>query len=357
MKKIDEDYMSLALDLAKKGKNPSPNPMVGCIVIKNGRIIGKGYHKKAGGPHAEVYALREAGADAKGSTLYVNLEPCAHHGKTPPCSEAIIKAGVKRVVSAMVDPNPLVSGKGHAALKASGIETSTGILEEKARELNKFFIKYIKTGLPFVLLKAAISLDGKIAVKTGDSKWISNSEARKKVHILRNQVDAVLIGLHTFLTDNPHLTVRIKNASREPYKIILAGKNRIQNLHKSNLYKENRERLIIVQNTDAGNEVYEGDVHRIISLDRKHTMKDVCAALGKMEITSLLIEGGGSVFTKFIDENIVDEYVFFIAPIIIGNDGIPFYKNQSGEEIGKAIAFKRINGAFVNGNVYMELKR
>ncbi|MCD6578537.1 bifunctional diaminohydroxyphosphoribosylaminopyrimidine deaminase/5-amino-6-(5-phosphoribosylamino)uracil reductase RibD [bacterium] len=355
---VEEDYMTIALNLAKKGKyTTSPNPHVGAIIVKNDRIIGKGYHKHPGKPHAEIYALNEAGSDAKGSTMYVTLEPCCHYGKTPPCTEAIINAKIKRVVIAMTDPNPLVAGKGIKKLKDAGIDVETGILENKAKDLNKYFIKYITTGMPYVIMKAAISLDGKIALNNGESKWISNDISRKKVHMIRNEVDAILIGHNTFMKDDPHLNIRMVNAKKDPYKIIIAGKKKLRNIKKMNLFKEHPEKVIIVQNHLAGNEIYRDLVKSIISLRENFSLNTLLKQLGKYEITSLLVEGGSNVFTQFILENIVDEYMIFIAPIIIGMDGIPIFNGNSPNSMRNAIKFKRIGGKFLDGNVYMEFKR
>ncbi len=358
MSKVDEDYMAIALNLAKKGKyTTSPNPHVGAIIVKNNRIIGRGYHKIAGKPHAEIYALKEAGNDAKGSTMYVTLEPCCHYGKTPPCTEAIIKAKIKKVVIAMTDPNPLVAGNGIKILREAGIEVKTGILEDKSKELNKYFIKYITTEMPYVIMKAAISLDGKIALNNGESKWISNDMARKKVHMIRNEVDAILIGHNTFVKDNPHLNIRMVKAKSEPYKIIIAGKKKLRNVKKMNLFKEHPEKIIIVQNHIAGNELYSDIVHKVISLRENFSLNTLLKQLGKLEITSLLVEGGSNIFTQFISENVVDEYMFFIAPIIIGNNGVPLFSANSPNSMRNVIKFKRIGGKFLDGNVYMEFKK
>ena len=350
--------MTVALNLAKKGKyTVSPNPMVGSIIVKKNRIIGKGYHRKAGKPHAEVYALREAGTDARGSTMYVTLEPCSHWGSTPPCAEAIIKAKVKRVVIGMEDPNPQVCGRGIKMMQDAGIEVITGILEDKARELNKFFVKYISTGLPYVILKAAISLDGKIAVNNGDSKWISNEGARMKVHELRNAVDAIMIGYNTLNKDNPHLTVRSTAKKRDPLKIILAGRRKLRNLSKLNLFKESGDKIIIVQNMNAGNEIFADQVKEVISLRDAYNIRAVLKELGKRAISSVLVEGGSKVFTAFLDTKLVDDYYFFVAPIIIGSDGIPLYSGKSPKKVSQALKFERKSGKFLNGNVFLEMKR
>ncbi|RQD69862.1 MAG: bifunctional diaminohydroxyphosphoribosylaminopyrimidine deaminase/5-amino-6-(5-phosphoribosylamino)uracil reductase RibD, partial [Tindallia sp. MSAO_Bac2] len=202
----DEKYMWLALDLARQGLgSTSPNPVVGAVIVKNGEILGTGYHQAAGSPHAEIHALQNAGERAEGATLYVTLEPCVHHGKTPPCTDRIIEAGIKKVVISMVDPNPLVSGSGVKALEEGGIKVKIGVLEDKARILNEVFIKYITTGLPFVTSKSAMSMDGKIATRRGLSRWITSEKSREYAHQVRNQVDGIMVGIGTVLADDPRL--------------------------------------------------------------------------------------------------------------------------------------------------------
>jgi diaminohydroxyphosphoribosylaminopyrimidine deaminase/5-amino-6-(5-phosphoribosylamino)uracil reductase len=213
-----------------KGIGPDlPNPVVGAVVVKNNRVVGKGYHQRAGGPHAEVYALKEAGDQAKGATLYVTLEPCNHFGRTPPCTLAIQESGIARVVYGMNDPNPQVKGGGGEWLRAQGLEVVKGVLEEECRRLNEVYIKWIATGLPFVILKAAISLDGRIATRTGDSQWISGETSRLLVHRLRNQVDAVLVGIGTVLKDDPRLTVRLpgERKTKDPLRVVIDPRLRL----------------------------------------------------------------------------------------------------------------------------------
>jgi len=211
MRSEDEKYIKIALDLAKKAKGmTSPNPCVGAVIVKDGKVLGKGFHKFAGGPHAEICALRQAGKEAEGATMYVSLEPCSHFGRTPPCTDAIIRSGIKRVVAAIKDPNPVNNGRGLRILRSCGIKTGVGLLETEARELNEDFIKYITRKMPFVAVKVAQSLDGKIATRTGDSKWISDDKARDFVHKLRSEHDAVMVGAGTVLKDDPLLTARVK---------------------------------------------------------------------------------------------------------------------------------------------------
>jgi diaminohydroxyphosphoribosylaminopyrimidine deaminase/5-amino-6-(5-phosphoribosylamino)uracil reductase len=228
---VDEKLMRLALRLAAKGRGKtSPNPMVGAVVVRGERIIGRGYHHKAGEPHAEVLALRQAGDRARGATLYLNLEPCSHFGRTPPCTQAILQAGIRRVVAGMKDPNPLVAGKGIRRLRRAGVQVDMGILAAECRELNAPFCKYITTGKPFIILKTACSLDGKIATGSGDSRWISSEESRRYVHHLRLHVDAVMVGSGTVLKDDPLLTVRLSRGESypQPLRVIVDSRLRPQ---------------------------------------------------------------------------------------------------------------------------------
>ncbi len=226
---VDVAFMKKAVNLARKGLGrTSPNPMVGAVVVRKGIVVGQGFHQKAGGPHAERIALAQAGGKARGATLYVNLEPCNHFGRTPPCTQAILESGIKKVVFGMTDPNPTVKGGGAAWLRSQGIDLVQGVLEEECRRLNEVYVKWITTGLPFVILKAAVSLDGRIATRTGDSKWISNEHSRLLVHRIRNQVDGVLVGIGTVVKDDPLLTVRLSRGKiRDPLRIVIDPRLRI----------------------------------------------------------------------------------------------------------------------------------
>ena len=272
--------MRAALHLAERGRGrTSPNPMVGAVIVKNGEVVGSGYHKKAGLPHAEIYAIHKAGENSRGATLYVTLEPCNHFGRTPPCTEAIIESGIKRAVIATTDPNPLNNGRGLRRLRRAGIAIALGPLKDEAERLNEAFFKYITTGLPFVTVKVAESLDGKISTKTGDSKWISGIASRRYAHKLRSENDAVLVGQNTYLMDKPALTNRLYKPliDKQPKKIILrsASKGRI---------------------------------------DLKQLMK----GLGREGVTSVLIEGGGETIASALEAGLVDKMVFILAPKIIG---------------------------------------
>ena len=322
--------MRRALRLARKGDGKtSPNPMVGAVVVKGGRIIGEGYHRKAGGVHAEIEALQKAGNKAKGATLFVNLEPCCHHGKTPPCVDYILRTGIKKVYAGMCDPNPLIAGKGIHLLKENGIDAVTGILGDACRKMNEIFIKFIVHKKPFVILKSAISLDGKIATSLGESRWITSEKSRRRVHLLRNCVDAVLIGAGTVLKDNPSLTTRLNGRKgKNPARIIL------DNDHQTLLTAK------VFQNADIERVIYASSKEPSFTRREKLTSIGVevwiersnkngkfwSSLLNKLAasgVSSVLIEGGGKVNVGALEAKIVDKVLFFIAPILIGGDKAP----------------------------------
>lgn len=333
-------YMDLTIKLAEKGKGlTSPNPMVGCIVVKRGRIVGKGFHKKAGTEHAEVLALNEAGKKAFNSTLYVNIEPCSHWGRTPPCTEKIVESGVREVIIGMKDPNPLVDG--FRELKFRGLKTKIGILEREAKKLNEIFIHYTKTKRPFVILKIAMSADGKIATSTGDSKYITSKEARAYVHQLRSEVDAVMVGLHTVLRDNPELTPRLFKG-KDPLKIVVDSHLKIP--RNCNLMKDPSKLIIATTNKAPKSEMkrlQQKGVNVIIVKSKKGMVdiNDLIKQLGKHEITSVMIEGGSQLNSSAIKEGVVNKVLMFTAPKIIGN-GIGAIGNLGIKKIKKAIDLK-----------------
>ena len=311
---FDRKCMKLALSLARKGF-PSSNPRVGAVLAKNGRILGKGYHKRAGMPHAEIEAIRDAGRkELKDATLYVTLEPCSHFGRTPPCTEAIINAEISRVVAAAKDPNPWI--KGFEQLKKAGILVQTGLFETEAKKLNEPFFKHSKTGMPFVVLKSAASLDGKIACEGGDSKWITSEEARRYAHRLRAEYDAVLVGINTILKDNPHLTARVRG--KNPLRIILDSRLRIpldsNALSDSNAIVFTSERCSRKKKA----QLETRGISTIIAGKNRVDFKKLLRTLGKRGIASVLIEGGGEVNASALEARMVDKTVFFISPKIIG---------------------------------------
>lgn len=325
MHQIHEKYMCRALDLAENGRGfVNPNPMVGAVIVKNGNIIGEGYHTEFGKPHAEVEALRNATESVAGATIYVTLEPCSHFGKTPPCAEALIKAQIKTVVIAMLDPNPLVSGRGVKMLEDAGIEVITGVEEEKAKELNKVFIKYITTQTPYVLLKTAMTLDGKIATQTGDSRWVSGEISRKKVHQLRHNLMGIMVGINTVLQDDPSLDCRLEGKVRQPIKIIVDSLLRTP--LEAKLW-ENEANVIIGTTEQASKELqesYEKKGAKIIVVGKEHVdLKLLMEELGKHGIDSILLEGGATLNASALQENVVDEVWTFIAPKIVGGAVAP----------------------------------
>jgi diaminohydroxyphosphoribosylaminopyrimidine deaminase/5-amino-6-(5-phosphoribosylamino)uracil reductase len=329
-RKSQEHYMQRALDLAEKAKGrTSPNPMVGAVIVKSGKVVGEGYHKRAGLAHAEIVALRKAGARARGADLYVNLEPCCHDGRTPPCTEAIIAAGIQKVVVSMRDPNSLVGGKGIRSLKRNGIEVATGVLRKDSEQLNEAFVKYIRVRRPFVILKSALSLDGKTATRTGDSRWITGSEAREYVHRLRNNVDAVLVGAGTVRVDNPRLTVRLrKERGRNPVRVIVGGKSGVS--LSANVFRNaGRERVIYAVGKDFSpmreNKLRRMGVEVLILKQKKGRVDlgQLMDKLGEMGIVSILIEGGSEINACVLEEKLVDKLIYFLAPKIIGGNGAP----------------------------------
>jgi diaminohydroxyphosphoribosylaminopyrimidine deaminase/5-amino-6-(5-phosphoribosylamino)uracil reductase len=326
---MDERFMRRALELARRGEGwTNPNPLVGAIIVKEGRIVGEGYHERFGEPHAEVKALEAAGEEAEGAELYVNLEPCVHWGKTPPCVERIIASGVKRVIVATRDPNPLVDGKGIATLREAGIEVVEGVLEEEAKKINEPFFKFITTGRPFVLLKLALSLDGKIATRTGDSKWISSERSRELVHRLRNRYAAVLVGINTILKDDPQLTARLDNVrTKDPLRIVLDSRGRIP-LEAKVLNLESDVPTAVATTEQMSKEKEEAllnkgtRVWRLGARDGKVDLEELLKKLGEGGIDSLLVEGGAIVAASFLEAGLVDKITFFIAPKIVGGPGI-----------------------------------
>ena len=327
-----EIHMRHALELALKGQGrTSPNPMVGAVLVKNGRVVGAGYHRKAGLAHAEIEALRQAGKKARGADLYVNLEPCCHFGRTPPCTEAIITSGVRKVIVGMRDPNRLVSGKGLRQLKKNGVQVVTGILRKECERLNEVFSKYARTGNPFVVLKTAVSLDGKIATRSGESKWITGAKAREKVHQIRDQMDAIVAGAGTILKDDPFLTTRLKKksaAGKHPVRVILDNEFIVP--LRSNVFKNADTQRVLYATSNKlpdsrRNALTRKGVDILILKEKKGgvDLQHLMVALGKNEITSVLVEGGGEVNASALQAGIVDKVMVFVAPILIGGKDAP----------------------------------
>ncbi|MCI6691987.1 MULTISPECIES: bifunctional diaminohydroxyphosphoribosylaminopyrimidine deaminase/5-amino-6-(5-phosphoribosylamino)uracil reductase RibD [unclassified Clostridium] len=320
---MEEKFMKMAIELAKKGKGKvNPNPLVGAVIVKNGEIIGQGYHSKYGGNHAEIEAINNATDDVKGATIYVTLEPCFHYGKTPPCVDKLISSGISKVVIGHLDPNPLVSGKSIEKLKSLGIEVKVGVLEEECLKLNEVFIKYIKTKLPFVVLKSGVSLDGKIATKTGESKWITGATSRAKVNELRNELRGIMVGVNTVIIDDPTLNCNI-HGGRNPIRIILDSNLRIP-LDSKILKTAYKYETIIAttKNIDLNKkalvEELKAKVITIDSINNKVDLNKLMIKLGEMKIDSILLEGGGEVNYSALEAGIIDKLMLFMAPVIIG---------------------------------------
>lgn len=338
----DENFMREALRIAQNSRGrTSPNPLVGCVIVKNGKIIAEGWHRQAGTPHAEVHALNMAGDLAKNATLYVNLEPCSHFGRTPPCVNRIIDSGIKKVVAAMPDPNPKVAGRGFELLRAANIEVEVGILEEEARKLNEVFLKWITTGLPFVTMKFASSLDGKIATFSGESQWISGFEARKFVHHLRDINDAVLVGVGTVLADNPSLTTRLIEG-KSPIRVI-ADSNLRTPIDSNVINDKARTIIAVTENVDDKNvsAMENRGVEIIFAGNDRVDLKILMRELAKREITSVLVEGGGKINFSMLEAGLVDKIHAFIAPKIIGGEkSLTSVEGMGFERLKEAITLK-----------------
>jgi diaminohydroxyphosphoribosylaminopyrimidine deaminase/5-amino-6-(5-phosphoribosylamino)uracil reductase len=339
-------FMKRALELAEEfqGKT-SPNPMVGAVLVKDGRIIGEGAHQKAGEPHAEVNAITTATEDVTDSTLYVTLEPCSHHGKTPPCTDLIIKSGITKVFVAMQDPNQLVNGNGIRILQEKGIDVEVGLMEKEAAQLNEVFVCNMRYKRAFVALKAALSLDGKIATSSGDSKWITNEESRLEGHGLRARYDAVLVGRNTFLTDNPSLNIRHGiTGYAEPQKIILLEEMNLtkEQILESNIYKTLTDNTLHIALPDT--RANRSKTERIRLGGLKYiffsSFEELAYQLYQAGILSVLVEGGSSVYHSFLTNGMVDKLYLFYAPILLGNEGLGWSGTLGIEKVENALRFK-----------------
>lgn len=318
----DLKFMREAHDLARSAEGrTTPDPLVGVVMVKGGRIISMGYHGEVATPHAEAWAIQKAGEKVKGSTLYINLEPCCHYGNNPPCVDLIASSGIREVIASMKDPNPLVNGKGFKKLRAYGVKVRTGLMQKEAEELNEAFVEYITTKKPFVVLKSAITIDGKIATRTGASRWVAGKASRRFAHHLRNIYDAILAGVQTVLIDNPRLTVREVKKVKNPIRIVLDAYARTP-LGANVLSKEARTIIVVGPGAKKSRlEALKGGGAEILKLPAPQGRIDVRAlvrALGKMKITSLLLEGGGEVNASFLEAGLVDKAHFIIAPKIFG---------------------------------------
>jgi diaminohydroxyphosphoribosylaminopyrimidine deaminase/5-amino-6-(5-phosphoribosylamino)uracil reductase len=362
MKKIDTDYLEKAFILAEKARGrTSPNPFVGAIIVKNGKIIGKGYTQPAGKDHAEIQALKQAGKDAEDSTMYVTLEPCVHFGKTPPCTDAIIKAKIKKVVIGAKDPNPLVNGKGIEKLKSAGIEVISNVMPKRFKKQNEAYITYITKKRPFTIVKAAISLDGKMAKDNGNSRWISCEKSRKTVHKIRNEVDAILSTVNTVNADNPKFTVRhnIKNP-RHPIRIILDSHLNI-NPDSYVIQSADKIRTIVVTSYEPRGErmdfllskkVEIWNVNEENGFLNLHQIMDKCY---KNEISQIMVEAGPTLITNLLKEKLVDKILLFVAPKILGgSDKFLWFKSFESKKINDIIELENV--AYIKSDIDIIIK-
>ena len=357
----DEKFMREALRIARNAEGrTSPNPLVGAVIVKDGKIIAEGWHRQAGTPHAEIHALNMAGDLARGATLYVTLEPCSHFGRTPPCAQAIINAGISRVVAAMSDPNPKVAGRGFELLRAAGVEVEVGLLEAEARRLNEVFIKWITRQLPFVTMKFACTLDGKIATVAGESQWISGSESRRFTHHLRDINNAILVGVGTVLADNPSLTTRLVEG-KNPVRVIVDSNARTPLESKVVADKSARTILAVTANAppDKISALRSRGVEVITAGNGERVdLESLMHALAEREITSVLVEGGGTIHFSLLRARLVDKVFAFIAPKIIGGscalsavEGVGFEKLSEAVELNDFTATTLGEDILISGYV------
>jgi diaminohydroxyphosphoribosylaminopyrimidine deaminase/5-amino-6-(5-phosphoribosylamino)uracil reductase len=354
------DYMERALSLARLALvHASPNPAVGAVVVKDNVILGEGYTQPPGSDHGEIVALKQAGEQARGATMYVTLEPCCHYGRTPPCTKAIIDAGVSEVHLSIIDPNLRVCGRGKAELEAAGIRTFIGEHEEEAQELNEAYIKYVGTGLPFVLAKFAISLDGKIATRTGDSRWISGEDARRYVHTIRSQIDAIMVGVDTIINDNPQLTARAGLGGgyleKQPLRIVVDSKGRTPVTARV-LQLPGKTLIATTEDMDKENgRVLAEAGAEILELPKKDgwvDLRELLARLGQRQITSIMVEGGAAVFGSLFEQRLADKLLVFIAPIIIGGLGAKNPVEGKGvEKLAQATNLDRVRVGRIGNDI------
>lgn len=331
-------FMQQALALARQAEGyTSPNPAVGAVIVKAGRVVGQGYHRRAGAPHAEVEALRAAGEAARGATMYVTLEPCNHHGRTPPCTQAIIEAGIAELFYAVGDPNPHIAGNGHRRLAEAGLTVHQGPCTAEAQHLNRFFFHYIRTGRPYVVAKFAASLDGKIATRTGHSQWITGPAARQKGHSLRQVIDAILIGAGTAIADDPQLTTRLPQAKiRHPLRVVLDSRGRVPltaRLFQAGLPSQTLVATTSAMPTARQHQLGQQGVGSLIlppTPAGRVDLQALLAELGQRQIISLLVEGGNQVLGAFFEAGLVNEVWAFVAPLIIGGQAAPGPVGGSG---------------------------
>ncbi|WNG25719.1 bifunctional diaminohydroxyphosphoribosylaminopyrimidine deaminase/5-amino-6-(5-phosphoribosylamino)uracil reductase RibD [Cystobacter fuscus] len=341
---VAEFFMRLALEEAAKGLGrTSPNPVVGAVLVKGGRIIARGYHRRAGTAHAEVVALEAAGAKARGADIYTTLEPCDHYGRTPPCSQALIDAGVRRVITASSDPNPKVNGKGVARLRRAGVEVLTGVLKDEADQLNRPFFKTMRTGLPFVTLKAAVTLDGKLATATGDSRWVTGEEARAWVHRLRDQVDVILVGATTARRDNPQLTTRLPGGGgKDPVRVVVDSHLRLPSTLQVFTQRSPARTVVATLEDPTARRAKRllatgADVWQLPEKQGRVDLEALMRRLAREGLNHVLVEGGAEMYGSFLREELADELLLFVAPKLIGGEGLSWSGSLGVKQMARAL--------------------
>ncbi|MFH1084042.1 MAG: bifunctional diaminohydroxyphosphoribosylaminopyrimidine deaminase/5-amino-6-(5-phosphoribosylamino)uracil reductase RibD [Pseudomonadota bacterium] len=350
MNDIDVKFMRLALQDARKGLGrTSPNPAVGAVITRKGEVIAKGYHRRAGLPHAEVEALSRLGNSFPGDTLYVTLEPCNHVGRTPPCTQAILKSGIRRVVVGMKDPNPMVAGMGCEFLRERGVEVLTGVLESECQKLNEDFLKFVTSKRPFIIAKSALTMDGWIATSSGQSKWVTNDKSREFVHRLRDRIDAVMVGIGTILADDPSLTTRLKRGKgRDPLRIVVDTHMRTPINAKVVKHNSSADTLIVTSERAAFENQHRFQAKGVSTLTcptraGRIDLAALMARLGEMSVMSLLVEGGASIIGTLLREKLIDKFYIFKAPKLLGgDDGIPMATGPGAKRMDESLILKEI---------------
>lgn len=358
----DSARMNLAYRLAEKGLGrTSPNPCVGAVVVREDRVVGHGHHEGAGKPHAEIVALGRAGRLARGATLYVTLEPCVHWGRTPPCVDTVLAAGLRRVVVSAVDPNPLVSGRGIERIRAAGLELAAGVLADRHARLNEAYNKFIRGKIPFVTLKAAVSLDGRMATRTGDSRWISTPAARDYVHLVRGEQDAILVGIATALRDDPRLTVRHPNwPGKRIARVILDPGLRLP--PSAGIFSTRAGGPIMIFAGPAGPEKAAralgrrgAEIVRVPCVRKRPDLSRVLAELGRREISSVLVEGGGAIATAFLEARLVDKILLAVSPRLIGGaKAVPLFGGEGPARLADSLGLGRVSSFRLGGDLIVE---
>jgi diaminohydroxyphosphoribosylaminopyrimidine deaminase / 5-amino-6-(5-phosphoribosylamino)uracil reductase len=358
----DELYMQHALALARKGEGRTcPNPPVGAVIVSDGEIVGSGFHPAAGQPHAEIFALRAAREQARDATAYVTLEPCSHQGRTGPCADALVKAGIKRVVVGVQDPNPQVAGRGIAILREHNVEVQIGPAECECRRLIAPFAKHIATGFPFVTMKSAVTLDGKTATSLGESKWISNEQSRQLVHQLRNRVDGIMVGVGTVLRDNPRLTTRIDGAGKDPLRIVVDSTLRTP-LQAAVVATDSSAQTLIATTPQASKEkireLEKAGVEILICDECEGSgvdLHDLMRQLGQYPLQHLLLEGGAILNQSLLNAGLVDRFMVFIAPILLGgSDGKGIFSGYGPQHLSGAVQLTDLRVTEIAGDILIE---